>query len=292
MKFKKHLIVPFFLCFFLTMIFSVQNVKAQTGIYEKRTNPSNPFIFTTDTIYLPSSQNLTTNNVETFYHQVLLQNNEFYLLYICEGPVSMDNWELSFYYSGDDSIDYFEEFFAFTSGVLYLLLLRPTITGYFNLTLIGGTLGHHITLGFSGIGFLKLPNMNLNQLFSRDYWDFDSNSIVAGKLNLESGNYIVAIDDGIMNYFPDASVYYENLITVSQFERLSENIYTQIDCSKDHKTYLSTGSYIFFSLEGAEFGLMNAPSQVPKVISGYPLLLLMGFISIVSIMIIKKKFKK
>ena len=68
---------------------------------------------------------------------------------------------------------------------------------------------------------------------------------------------------------------------------LNKNIYPQIDCSINHKTYLSAGDYIFFSLDGDEFGLMNAPSTEP-LISGYPLLLL-GVIALLSIIIISKK---
>ncbi|MFX1504221.1 MAG: hypothetical protein ACFFDH_24890 [Promethearchaeota archaeon] len=291
MKIRNLIIISFLtLSIFLGVISTSTYVNAYIGIYEKRTNPLNPFVFTTDIIYVPSGENLTTTNIETFYHQVYLQSNKYYLLYIVGGPVSNDNWEFDFHYLADNSIDNYVEYFSLTTGILYLLLLKPTITGYFNFTMIGGTLGHYTVLGFYGIGFLELPDMNLGDYFAYDYWDFNGNIIVAGKLTLNAGNYIVASDEGGMTYFPYSIVYYENLNSVNQFERLSENVYPQLNCSLGYKTYFTAGDYIFFSLNGDEFGLMNAPSQEP-LISGYPLFLL-GLISMISIIIIIKKFRK
>ena len=60
----------------------------------------------------------------------------------------------------------------------------------------------------------------------------------------------------------------------------------------DTEKYFSSGEYLFFDLYGFAFGIRKVPEQSTKgSISGYPLLIL-GFISLVSILIISKKVVK
>lgn len=293
MKNKKCFMIGFLMIsVFLGIAIKTNYVKAYIGTYEKRTDPSNPFIFMTDIVYVPIDHELNFHEIETLYHQVVLQINNYYLFYLsCSlGGIS----KLYFNLATDQFIDNYNEDFEYISdGMIYLVLFNVSQTGLYNLTLEFGTIGFDTYIGFYGIGFLELPNMNLNEEFAMNYWDFYSNYITTGKLHLENDYYTVATNDGIMQYYPSATVYYKNLGSAFQFEKLSEWAYLQIDCSQDYKTYLISGDYCFFSLDGDEFGLIqtSSPSGTTQIIPGYSLFIL-GLTSLMTMLLLIKKFKK
>ena len=90
------------------------------------------------------------------------------------------------------------------------------------------------------------------------------------------------------------SIFYKDLeppLSISGYYQLPEDD-SDHRLDPDTEKYFSSGEYLFFDLYGFAFGIRKVPEQSTKgSISGYPLLIL-GFISLVSILIISKKVVK
>jgi len=244
----------------------------------------------TDIFYIPASGSMDVINIETMYHQVLLTANTFYALLIAGGPADCDDFEMDFFYSNDASIDDFSVEFWTTTGINFLLFIKPSYTGVYNLTITGGKPGGYLSVGFQGIGFLMIPHKGLNELYSRDDWDFGSFSgITLGYINVDpSSSYIVATEEELMHYYPSATIYRMSIDASDQFIMLSENTLNTLTCSIDTPNGFSQGYHVLYSLDGDEFGLMAYTEPPPSVILGYSLLWL-SMVGIISIMFLIKK---
>lgn len=290
-KIKVKILLGGILSLFILSLF-IAPVKGLVGTYEQRKTPANPLIMNADLFYIPASGSMDVINVETMYHQVLLTANTFYALLIAGGPADSDDYEMDFFYSNDAGIDDFSIAFYLTTGINFLLFIKPSFTGIYNLTLTGGIPGGSLSIGFQGIGFLMIPHKGLNELYSRDDWDFGSFSgITLGYINVDpSSSYIVATEEEGMYYYPSATVYRWSIDASDQFIMLSENTLNTLTCSQGSPNGFSQGYHVLYSIDGDEFGLMAYIEPTPSVILGYSFLWL-AMIGIVSIMILIKKIK-
>ena len=109
---------------------------------------------------------------------------------------------------------------------------------------------------------------------------------------MEYGVYEIGgiTEDGYPSNFPSAEIYYMNLanywtLGTHLFELTEDDPYL----NGTERTSFSSGEYLFYSLSADWFGIREAPAQsTVGSIPGYPLLVL-GLISLVSILIISIK---
>lgn len=291
MKNKKIiLLILFFLSTLVGITSNIRLVTGYVGTYEKRTDLSNPFIFTKDILYWNGG--VLVSEVEYLYHQVFIQEGKHYLFFFDSGFAT--NAKLWIYYSLDDFVDPFSVNVP-DYPIKYVLLFSPSQTGYYNLTLRFGLEGFD-TWSSIQIGFLEVPIINLNEEIDWNYWDFTRDAITAAKMDLEDGMYEMgSIAEGTgHDVIYSESIFYKTLeppLSISGYYQLSEDN-SDYRLDPDTKKFFSSGEYIFFSLSAYLFGIMKAPDQsTGDSIPGYPLFLI-AMISLVSILIISKKVVK
>ncbi len=287
---KIILLILFFLSTLVGITSNISLVTGYVGTYEKRTDSSNPFIFTKDILYW--NDHVDVSGVEYLYHQVFLQEGKHYLFFFDSGFAT--DAILWIHYSADDSIDPFSVYVP-DYPIKYVLLFSPSQTGYYTIILRFGLEGFYTSSSIQ-IGVLEVPIINLNEEIDWNYWDFTRDAITAAKMDLVGDWYEMgSIEEGTgydVSY--SDSIFYHDLeppLSVSGYIQLTEsNSDYQLD--SDTEKFFSSGEYLFFSLSGAPFGIRKVPEQsTGGSIPGYSLLLV-GIISLVSIFIISKRIYK
>ena len=287
------------LTFFGITILIIPQTRAYIGQYEQRTDPSNPFLFTVDIIYVTSDGWIHANEVEYFYHQVFLEANKYYLFYDPVGYMTMEGAKLWIHSAISTSIDYYYEYIS-EDGVLdYILYINPSQTGLYNITICWGKEGFECHRSFSGIGVLEIPIVPLDTEMSSEYWDFHRDAIMVGIIELDSQvKYQTGYDGRHHDYLGIGTIYYVNINSLSYigYEKLdgSHDImdYGAYDEEKEEWITITTndlgqgaGKYIFYSLEYGWFSLMEAEEEEIKPVSWIPLLLSI-IIPIIAIIIV------
>ncbi len=262
---------------------NISLVSGYVGVFEKRTDSSNPFVLTTDILYW--NDDVHISEVEDLYHQVFLQEGTHYLLFFDSG---LANGAILWILLSSDNSAIFSAYVP-DYPIKYVLFFSPSQTGYYTIIFRFGLEGSFTTSSIQ-IGFLEAPIINLNEEIDRNYWDFTQNAITAAKIELEEDNYEMGSKD--LKYI-DNSIYYMSLGSLSAYDyvQLTESSF-DYRLDSDTERLFSSGEYIFFSLSGHPFGIRKVPDQsTGGSIPGFSLLLV-GFISLVSIFIISKKLYK
>ena len=163
-------------------------VKADTGIYEQRDDRLNPFLFSVDTLYSMSSYDYRLSNDS--FHEVVLDDDNYYVFYIRSGIVSynMTVWiQLS-----DGSGHYLREDCGEGEYEL-LMMFKPEKTGLFEIIIsnrnydISGDLYSKV----DEIGILEVPIYDFNYNLDYDRYEaeiqenWDSDRVVFGIVQLE-----------------------------------------------------------------------------------------------------------
>ena len=267
-------------------ILTIPQVKADVGQYEQRTDPSNPFLFSVDVIYVTSDGWIHATGVEYFYHQVFLEANKYYLFYNPVGYMTAEGTRIWIHSDISISIDYYYEYIS-EEGVLgYILYINPSETGLYNITIRWNFIGGR---GFTGIGILEIPMVPLDTEMSSGDWDFHQDAIMAGIIELNSHTrYQTGYDGTHRDYL--GTFYYANINSLSYtgYEKLdgSHNImdYAWDDIITTDDLGQGAGKYIFYSLGYGQFSLMEVEETKTKHISWISLLSII--IPIIAIVII------
>jgi len=297
MKNKKIALLTL-LTFFGITILIIPQAKALHLTYEQRTNPSNPFLFSVDMIYVTSDGDLRTNVGQYYYHQVFLEANKYYLFYDPVGYMTMEGERLWIHSAISTLIDYYYEYVS-ESGVLgYILYINPSETGLYNITIrsdFGGV------RGFSGIGVLEIPIVPLDTEMSSDYWDFYRDSIMAGIIELDSQvKYQTGHDGQHHGYLGMGTIYYANINLLSsagctKLDRSYDIMdYDALDIITTNDLGQGAGKYIFYSLSYGFFSLMEAEPS-PTVSGNVPLIrtiIIIGAVIGVCIVILVFAYKR
>ncbi len=299
---KKNKTIILILLFILPVfagLFTFIPVRADVGQYELRTDPFDPFTFVVDTVCITSDGYISLSGDNYFYHQVNLEKDNHYIFYLVGGYISMDDTNIHFHSAISTSVD--EYFIAMTEPRGRLILyLNPTTTGLYNLTIWCNA--EYGSVGFSGIGFLKVPIMPLDTEMTSSHWDFIKDPIFAVIIDLESGKeYQTGYDGSHFDYSGLGAMYYCH---INQLYSTYYLVGDELDGSHNLLSYSGTdiittsglgqgsGKYLFYSLTSYSFSLMEVVEETttPSLIPGYSLLIL-GFASISTIFLLIKKFK-
>ncbi|KKN41902.1 hypothetical protein LCGC14_0718670 [marine sediment metagenome] len=140
-----------------------------------------------------------------------------------------------------------------------------------------------------------------NTKITHDYWDFISDPIIAGIIELESGKeYQTGYNGTHADYLGSSDIYYSH---VNQLYSIPYTVGIELTGSHDLMNYSAreiittqnlgqgSGKYLFYNLGLGQFSLMEKRETIPRSIPGYPFLL-MGFVSLISIFLISKKVFK
>jgi len=252
--------------------------KADTGLYEQRTDPADPFLFTVDTLYLAESISYT--NAQYFYHQVFLETNKQYLFYNPCGYMSSENTRLWIHSAISDSIDYYYEYVS-EDKIGYILYMSSTETGLYNITIRFGEDGWQGSCGFSGIGVLEIPTIPLDTEMTYNYWDFQADPIIAGIIELDSTKEYQTGYDGEHHDYSNLDIYYVNINSLSNtgYEKLdgSHEImdYRAFDIITTNNLGQGAGEYLFY---GGRFSLMETGEII--VFPIIPIIIIVVIISI------------
>lgn len=296
---KRHLFIILVISLILGFIIRIDPIKADAGQYELKTDPLDPFMFVVDTIYITSDGYISFPGDNYFYHQINLEKDNHYIFYLVGGYISADDTKIHFHSAISTSVD--EYFIAITEmrGKL-VLYLNPTTTGLYNLSIWCNA--EHGSVGFSGIGFLKIPIVPLDTELTSDYWDFISDPIFAVIMDLESGKeYQTGYNGSHVGYSGLGNMYYCH---INQLYSMSYLVGDELDGSHNLLNHSSTGiittsglgqgsgKYLFYSLGSYSFSLMEAEEDTitPPIIPGYSIFIV-GFVSISTIFLLIKRFK-
>lgn len=296
---NRHIFIILTISVILGFIIRINPIKADMGQYELRTDPLDPFMFVVDTIYVPSTGDISFSGDNYFYHQVNLEAGNHYILYLIGGYIAIEDTNFYFHSAISTSID--EYLIAITETRMeFVLYLNPTTTGLYNLTIWcnaeSGTVGHY------GMGFLNIPEVPLDTEMTSDYWDFISNSVFAVIMDLESGKeYQTGYNGTHAGYSGMGDLYYCHVNQLYSIPYLvgdeldgSHTLmgYSTMDIITTNNLGQGSGKYLFYSLDYYKFSLMEAIEDItpPPVIPGYSILIL-GFVSISVILLLTKKFK-
>lgn len=274
MKNKKMvlLILLNILTFLGITILIIPQTKAYIGLYEQRTDPSNPFLFSVDTIYVTSDGEIHASGVEYFYHQVLLEADKHYIFYDPVGYMTMEDTRLRIHSAISTAVDYYYEKISESGIYNYILYINPSQTGLYNITIRWGKEGYGCHMGSYGIGVLEIPIVPLDTEMSSEHWDFHTNPVMVGIIELDSyTKYQTGHDGEHWDYLGGNEIYYANI------NSLSYTGYEKLDCSHDIMNYgardeekeewitittadlgQGSGKYIFYSLGYGLFSLMEA----------------------------------
>ena len=256
-------------------------------------------MFAVDTIYITSGGDISFSGDNYFYHQVNLEAGNHYMLYLVGGFISMDDTTFYFHSAISTSVD--ECFISITETRMeFVLYLNPTTTGLYNLTIwCNAEFG---SVGFSGIGFLKIPEIPLDVEMTSDYWDFISNPVFAVIIDLESGkDYQTGYNGSHVGYSGLGDLHYCHVNQLYSIPYLvgdeldeSHNLmsYSTMDLITTNSLGQGSGKYLFYSLDNYKFSLMEGVDDTtpPPLIPGYSIFII-GFVSVSTIFLLTKKFK-
>lgn len=265
----------------------IPQTRADTGIYEQRTDWLNPFLFEVDTIYTTTDGYFHCNGTQTYYFQVYLEVGKYYAIYISGGAVCLENMLIEV-----DNGDYAEWFYE-TSMRTYLLFINPYNTGLCNFRLIDRQEGRTTMIGTHEMGVLEIPIIQLDTEFGYDYWDTSGSLITLGIMELDSKKQYQTGHDGILHDYSALEIYcteLEYLFHVScldgSHKRVDFTAQDIITTSKlsEHGGYYD--KYLFYSLNVGSFSLMEIEQPAPPdlgIIIWIIILSIVGIISIVGI---------
>ncbi len=291
MKSKNSATILLFLFFAsLGILNSIQSVKAQTGIYQQKIYQGDPFSFAVDTIYTMSSSDYRMKN-DTF-HQAILDGDNYYVFYIKSNLVryNMTVWiQIS-----DASESYFREDCGDGEYEL-LMMFKPQKTGLFNITLSNRNYETLNDLYFqiSEIGILEVPeyvftyNSNYNRYETEIQEKWDSTYIVFGIVHLE--RFVeYKIGFGLEIYKA-----YLGEFSLGSNKLNGNNLFDEQCTQGDVFNETSEIDYLFYELLGNPIQIyyQESSTQEPVAIPGYSLIIL-GIISLSTILVKFKKFKK
>ncbi len=272
-----------FLLIFLGFTSSMNPVRGYIGSYEKRTDPLDPFVFTLDMLYY-SSSSIELNGRENLYNQVFLFADSVYTIFINSGFLyDSSNPIIHFCYELYDGVNYKESFSVYPTLGKEVILFIPEFTGYYNLTLRVGVDGFTSWADIQ-IGILDVPTITLGVEFKcNDYWDFYSDAITIGIIDLDSGYYTVkAMDDLIPHYWPSVPLYNIPFYAIwgiggnyKSIANLSDSYL--IDPAIESKTWMSGGEYVLCSPDPS-FGFSEYTSSSTDP-DGIPPFLIFVFIA-------------
>ncbi len=280
------------------MNFIISQTRAYIETYDQRTDPTNPFLFTVDTIYTTSDGSFTTNEVQQFYHQVYLNQDKSYSFYI-SGGINTEETILWIHSSISTTIDYlrFDSFNEYT--VNYLFYICPIQTGWYNITIRSGSEGHLTSIGFGGIGVLEIPIIQLDTEIKSNYWSFKSDPIMLGILELDSEKQYQTGHNGLSHDYSGtyeySKIYCFAIDLLSRIERLGGS---HIEIDFVHSDIITTfdlggdsGKYLFYSLKGISFSLMEMIEEEEQPPPDFGIIILIIILSIVGIISIVGIYK-
>ena len=249
-------------------IITIPQSEAYVGVYEQRTNPSNPFLFSVDIIYFTSDGEIHATGVEYFYHQVFLESNKHYLFYDPMGYMDLENSEIRIHLAISTTIDYYYEYIPENIPLSYFLYINPSQTGLYNITIRWGIDGFDSHRGSYGIGVLEIPIVPLDTEISTEYWDFYTNAIMVGIIELDSYTEYQTGHDGLHHdYLGGNEIYYANVNSLYSYAKLdgSHDVmdYGARDIITTNDLGQGVGKYIFYSFYFGSFSLMEA-EEIPE----------------------------
>ena len=297
------------LAFFGITILIIPNAKADVGQYEQQTDPSNPFLFSVDTIYFTSDGWIHANGAEYFYHQVFLEADKYYLFYDPIGYMNTKNAQIQIHLAISITIDYYYEYSSENTYLDYFLYINPSQTGLYNITIRWGIEGFASHRGSYGIGILEIPIVPLDTELSTEYWDFYTNAIMVGIIELDAHTkYQTGYNGRHCDYLGGNEIYYSNINSLYSIPYLA---YAKLDCSHDIMNYSAydiittknlgqgAGNYIFYSLYFGSFSLMeaeeteeNKPNILPNIL---PIIIILSIIGVaigIGVYVIYRKRKR
>lgn len=276
-------------------LININSVVGYTGAYEKRTDSTNPFIFTVDILYY--NDNFSVIEIEEMIHQVFLKEGVFYLIYVSSGILYSGDYDtMKIHLGNDEAIDYLYIGFEQRYQGKSVYLFKPSETGFYNITIRLGKAGFDSWSSMQ-IGVLELPSVNLNDVVDWSQWDFESNAITTIRINLEGGWYEIGglTEDEIPWNFPSAEIYYINLAT---YHTMGDHLFELIEngsyLNGTERSFFFSDEYLFYSFSADSFGIrehIQEPVE-PDLIPSFNPLIIIGIISIVSAITIKKRLNR
>lgn len=292
MKFKKtsKVLVLLFISF-LGILGCVQLVKAQTGTYQQKIDPLDPFSLTVDTIYSMSSSDYRMKNDS--FHQAILDGDNYYVFYLKSNLVryNMTVWiQIS-----DASESYFREDCGDGEYEL-LMIFRPQKTALFNITLSNRNYNTPDDLYFQidEIGILEVPeyiftyNNNYNRYETEIEEKWDSQYIVFGIAHLER-----FVDYKIQSGHEIYKGYLGQYSLLGSVKLNGDNSFEEQYTEGETLNVSAEADYLFYEILGNPFSIyyQESPTQEPFAIPGYSLLITLSCLVMISLIFYKKKFK-
>jgi len=220
----------------------------------------------------------------TFYHQVLLNSSYNYVFFIGDGPVGFSEFDIYFH----SATDAYEDRYVFNLGSIpegiYIGYINVSSDGYYNITIHTDYEGL-LSIGLSGIGILKIPEITPWMAYFSFNWDFEFAymNIVKLKIN-ETDEYTTKY---LGNVYDGSNLHFANESLLDHGIHLGD----QYPVFGDQQT-LSIGEYILFRRDSGTIGIYPViETNGGNHIDGFLFLPIISLVTIVSFIYISIKRK-